>query len=54
MTDLNSPAALELAQTIGSALELASAGKPYADVIRHLGTMPTAVITTLAPPAPEP
>lgn len=40
MADLNSPVALALAQTIGSALELASAGKPYADVIRHLGTMP--------------
>lgn len=30
----------ELAQTIGKALELTIAGKPYADVIRHLGTMP--------------
>lgn len=36
----HNPVTAELAQTIGAALELAIAGKPYAQVIRHLGIMP--------------
>ena len=40
MTDPHSSIAVELAQTIGAALELTIAGRPYAEVIRHLGSMP--------------
>ena len=40
MTSPRDPITLELAQTIVTALELSIAGKPYAEVIRHLGTMP--------------
>jgi hypothetical protein len=40
MTASSTPIAVALAQTIGAALELTIAGKPYADVIRHLGSMP--------------
>lgn len=40
MTSLSDPIAVELAQTIGAALDAAIAGKPYAEVLGHLGTMP--------------
>ena len=40
MTASPSPIAIELAQTVGAALELSIAGRPYAEVIRHLGSMP--------------
>ena len=40
MTFTPGSTAFELAQTIGKSLELTIAGKPYAEVIRHLGTMP--------------